>query len=79
MRKRGQLAAMIGPPMFWAIWALGGLTFDSADAPVWIGLILLAIVSLLAAAISLLHRLLYGEDGERQGGGENHAQSPDDR
>jgi hypothetical protein len=63
MRNRWQLIAMTGPPMTWGLWAVAGMVFDPNSAHVWLALMLLAIVMLLAAAVSYLHRLLYGEDG----------------
>lgn len=62
MRRRWQLIAMTGVPMLWGFWAAAGMTFDPENTHVWLGLMLLAIVMLLAAAVSYLHRLLYGEN-----------------
>jgi membrane protein implicated in regulation of membrane protease activity len=72
MRRRGQLALMTGPPLFWAFFGLGGVAFDSADASAYLALILVAVVVLLVAVVSLLHRLLYGEDsnGRNNSGGQ---------
>lgn len=65
MRRRWQLIAMTGVPMFWGSWALGGIIFDSADALGWLGLMLLAIIALLGHVVSYLHRLVYGETTTR--------------
>lgn len=63
MPKRRQLIAMSVPSLFWGIWGLLGLAFDPADASVYLGMILFAIVMELGAVVSYLHRILYGENG----------------
>lgn len=62
MRRRGQLIAMTAPHVVLAFGASVALTFDKADQHIYFGMLLFAVVMLLAGVVSYLHRLMYGED-----------------
>ena len=66
MRRRGELIGFTAPALSTAALALiCGLPFDKDDTHMYLGMLLFAIVLMLASVVSYLHRLMYGEDNDR--------------
>lgn len=67
MRRYGGLSLSLAPPFILAWVAQIGLWFDSADAHGYFGMMLYAVIHLLACIVMYLHKLMYGEDGNDDG------------
>lgn len=69
MRRRGDLVLPLVPPFILAWIAQIGLLFDRAAAHGYFGLMLYAVIHLLACIVIYLHKLMYGEgEGEDDDG-----------